>query len=154
MAQKPKDPAASVDGSGAASQRLDQWLWFARFTKSRTLAQALIDRGKVRLNRQRIEKSSQSVKPGDVVTLSLGPRIRIISVVALGLKRGPAPEAAKLYEDLTPATPRPAVGSAQGGSVSDEHHGVMAGQGLRDGGAGRPTKRERRQIDRLKSQTD
>ena len=54
-------------------QRVDQWLWFARVAKSRTLAQALIARGKVRINRNRLEKPSATVKPGDVLTLTLGP---------------------------------------------------------------------------------
>ena len=53
-------------------QRVDQWLWFARVAKSRTLAQALVARGKVRINRNRLEKPSATVKPGDVLTLTLG----------------------------------------------------------------------------------
>ena len=61
---------SEADAASAPAQRIDQWLWFARITKSRTLAQALIERGKVRLNRDRIEKPSQSVKAGDVVTIS------------------------------------------------------------------------------------
>lgn len=77
----------------AACQRIDQWLWFARVAKSRTLAQALIERGKVRINRLRIEKPSQQVKPGDVVTISLGPRVRVLEISAIGSRRGPAAEA-------------------------------------------------------------
>ena len=63
-------------------QRVDQWLWFARVAKSRTLAQALIARGKVRINRNRLEKPSATVKPGDVLTLTLGPTVRILEILS------------------------------------------------------------------------
>ena len=56
-------------------QRLDQWLWFARITKSRTLAQALIERGKVRVNKERVVKPSHNLRPGDALTVSLGPKV-------------------------------------------------------------------------------
>ena len=87
----PGEPSGLV-----TAQRIDQWLWFARIVKSRTLAQALIERGKVRLNRVRIEKCAQSVKAGDVVTISLGPKVRVLEIAALGTRRGPAPEAVQL----------------------------------------------------------
>ncbi len=138
---------------GAASQRLDQWLWYARFAKSRTLAQALIDRGKVRLNRNRIGKVSQTCKPGDVVTLSLGPRIRIVRVVGLGIRRGPATEAAVLFEELTPQ-PVPITDRAKTGDGAMNVGGEALSHGVREAGAGRPTKRERRQTERLKFRFD
>ena len=138
---------------GAASQRLDQWLWYARFAKSRTLAQALIDRGKVRLNRNRIGKVSQTCKQGDVVTLSLGPRIRIVRVVGLGTRRGPATEAAVLFEELTPqAVPLTDRAKSTDGTV--DASGAVMSHGVREAGAGRPTKRERRQTERLKFRFD
>lgn len=127
------------------SQRLDQWLWFARITKSRTLAQALIERGKVRVNRQKIERTSHGLKAGDTITLSVGPRVRVFTVKAFGVRRGPAVEAQALYEELTPAADRtkPAVTE-----LADTSH--LSGSGVRPEGAGRPTKRERRETERLK----
>lgn len=125
------------------SLRVDQWLWFARVVKSRTLGHALVERGKVRLNRLRLEKPSTLVKPGDVLTISLGPKVRVLEVSAIGQRRGPASEAALLYKDLTePEPPR------QGDTMMSS-----AVQG-RPAGAGRPTKRERRQIARFKDRQD
>lgn len=129
---------------GATTQRIDQWLWFARIVKSRTLAQALIERGKVRINRARIDKCSQSVKAGDVVTIGLGPRVRILKIEAMGVRRGPASEAAGLYAELTPAIAQP---RSDGGS--DSASAGAAGE-IRPQGSGRPTKRDRRAIDKLK----
>ena len=78
----------SASGAGP-NQRIDQWLWFARITKSRTLAQDLIARGKVRLNRTKIDKPSTVVKPGDVLTLVVGPAVRSLQI--LGVTRGNVP---------------------------------------------------------------
>jgi ribosome-associated heat shock protein Hsp15 len=124
-------------------QRVDQWLWFARVAKSRTLAQALVARGKVRINRNRLEKPSATVKPGDVLTLTLGPTVRIFEVLAIGTRRGPASEAQLLYRDLAPPPCRATSGERKPIEV-------LAAQAVRLEGAGRPTKRERRQTDKLK----
>lgn len=124
-------------------QRVDQWLWFARVAKSRTLAQALIVRGKVRINRNRLDKPSATVKPGDVLTLTLGPTVRILEILAIGTRRGPASEAQLLYRDLAPP-PSQAISGARKPSEA------LAAQAVRLDGAGRPTKRERRQTDKLK----
>lgn len=140
----------SGDGAAAAVvQRIDQWLWFARLVKSRTLAQAIIERGKVRLNRARLEKASQQVKPGDVITISLGPRVRVVEIKGIGRRRGPAAEAAVLYAELTE---RYDVPKNPGGQSRDVTPGVQVTgpAGIRAQGSGRPTKRERRAIDRLK----
>lgn len=83
-------------------QRIDKWLFFARLTKSRSLAQGFVQSGAVRLNREKIDQPSKAVRPGDVLTMSLHGRIRIIKVRAPGLRRGPASEASALYEDLSP----------------------------------------------------
>lgn len=132
---------------GADGQRIDQWLWFARIAKSRTLAQALIARGKVRINRSRIEKTSQVVKADDVVTISLGPKVRVLKIVAFGLRRGPASEASRLYLELTPKSEATKSGSIEAG----DSRSVTAGpQAVRERGSGRPTKRDRRVIERLK----
>lgn len=130
-------------------QRLDQWLWHARFAKSRTLAQALIERGKVRINREKVAKPSQALKVGDVVTLSTGPRVRIIEVCGHTLRRGPASEAQLLFRELTPEPDRTTQTqkSAIGGGPSPVTD--LSGA-IRPTGAGRPTKRERRATERLK----
>ena len=124
-------------------QRVDQWLWFARVAKSRTLAQALVARGKVRINRNRVDKPSATVKPGDVLTLTLGPTVRILEILAIGARRGPASEAQLLYRDLAPP-PSQAISGAR------NQNEALAAQAVRLDGAGRPTKRERRQTDKLK----
>ena len=80
--------------------RLDKWLWQARFAKSRSLSAALIKGRGLRLNGRLVDKPSQGVAPGDVLTLASGGRVRVIRIVALGIRRGPAAEAAGLYEDL------------------------------------------------------
>ncbi len=142
-----------ADAASVAPQRLDQWLWFARFAKSRTLAQTLIARGKVRLNRLRIEKVAQTIKPGDVVTITLGARVRIIQIDQMGVRRGPAVEASKLFTELTPVADRTSD-RASLNSHQAQDAGSAFSQGVREAGAGRPTKRERRQTERLKYQLD
>ena len=84
------------------SLRLDKWLWFARFLKSRSQAQGLIEEGLVRLNGQPVVKVSAAVKPGDELVFFLRRRWRRVRVLALGERRGPAPEAQVLYEELPP----------------------------------------------------
>jgi ribosome-associated heat shock protein Hsp15 len=120
--------------------RLDKWLWFARFVKTRSLATKLVIDGRMRINGVPTQKAHYSVKPGDVLTFPLGPHIRVIKVVALGLRRGPATEAQLLYEDLDP--PRPAATAVAAATSAFED---------RNPGAGRPTKRDGRRIAQLKS---
>jgi ribosome-associated heat shock protein Hsp15 len=134
------------EASPADLQRIDQWLWFARIAKSRTLAQALIERGKVRVNRIKIDKVSTAVRPGDVLTLSLGPRVISIEILGIGARRGPATEAQTLYRDLMarqPASDSPVA------KEKEEAH-IHAQQAARPEGSGRPTKRERRLIDKFR----
>ena len=95
-------PSGKADPSAAAKLRLDKWLWQARFCKSRALAVELIEAGAVRVNGTRISKPGRDVTPGDVLTFPQGARIRVVRVLALGLRRGPAPEAQALYLDLEP----------------------------------------------------
>lgn len=123
--------------AGAESIRLDKWLWQARFFKSRTLATRFLEAGKARM-RGAVVKSHARVRADDIVTFTLGGAVRVVRVCVLGSRRGPAAEARTLYEDLSPRCdsakePRPADPAA------------------RDPGAGRPTKAERRAIDRLRS---
>jgi len=90
--------------------RVDKWLWFARFCKTRSQAQRLVDEGLVTINGRLVEKST-SVVPGDEIVLPVGPArettaIRRLRVVALGARRGPAAAARALYEELGPARAR------------------------------------------------
>jgi len=81
--------------------RIDKYLWFARFCKSRSLAQTWIEAGEVMVNGVCVEKCNVSVKIGDVIEMPRGPRQRhLIRVLALAERRGPAPEAQALYESL------------------------------------------------------
>ena len=119
--------------------RADKWLFQARFFKSRALAAKLCDGGGLRISGSKVDKAHAKVRPGDVLTFPQGPHIRVVKILALGSRRGPASEAETLYEDLSPPeTQKPLPKSARGG--------VMA----REAGSGRPTKRDRRQLDRLR----
>ncbi len=93
-------------------RRIDKWLWYARLAKTRTTAQALATSGRVRVNRERNDSASRPVRVGDVLTVALESGVRVLKVVALGDRRGPASEARLLYEDLSPppdpASPPPA----------------------------------------------
>jgi len=133
--------------TGSSVQRIDQWLWFARIAKSRTLAQALIVRGKVRINRAKIDRASQPVKSGDVITISIGPRVRILEVTGIAGRRGPAVEAALLYMELTRAREPINSADAEGAALPET---AGSAQGVRPAGSGRPTKRDRRAIVRFK----
>lgn len=116
-------------------QRLDKWLFFSRAVKSRTLAQKLIEAGAIRVNSERTERTDHKVGPGDVLTMNVHERLLVWRILDGGERRGPATEAATLYEDLSPPPiprgPKPAI-----------HAG-------REPGSGRPTKKERRDTDRL-----
>ena len=85
--------------------RLDKWLWQARFFKSRALAADLVDRGQCRVNGQRVVKPGHGILSGDVLTFPQGEKIRVVRVLALGERRGPATEAQALYADLAPPAP-------------------------------------------------
>ena len=87
------------------AMRIDKWLWYARFFKTRTMATRLVASGRVRLNRRRVTKSHGTLHPGDVLTFPQERRVRVIRVVDLGRRRGPATEAALLYEDIAPEGP-------------------------------------------------
>ena len=113
-------------------RRLDKWLWFARFCKSRTLASKLCAAGKIRIGGELVHKAHYLVRTGDVLTFPHGSHIRVVRVVQLGIRRGPAPEARTLYEDLSPPVPQ------------------APAEFEREPGAGRPTKAERRATDRFR----
>lgn len=84
--------------TAAEAQRIDKWLWHARFARTRTAAQRLALAGHVRINREKIKAASRLVRPGDVLTLSLGRGVAVIRVSAIAERRGSAEEARKLYE--------------------------------------------------------
>jgi len=118
----------------ADSVRADRWLWAARLFKSRALAAAACTGGKVEVNDQSA-KPARLLRPGDLVRVTRPAGKRIVRILALAQRRGPAPVARALYDDLTPpAAPRVRTAPAA----------------YRPPGAGRPTKRERRQLDRLR----
>jgi ribosome-associated heat shock protein Hsp15 len=85
------------------AQRLDKWLVYARFVKHRSLAADLIEQGRVRINRERAQKSSQNVKAEDVLTIAIGPHIKVVKVLGEADRRGSAQVASQLYQDLTSA---------------------------------------------------
>lgn len=87
--------------------RLDKWLWQARFLKSRSLAAQLCAAGRVRVDGMIVEKAHYAVRVGSVLTFPQARRIRVVRVLSLGTRRGPAAEARTLYEDLADAPPVP-----------------------------------------------
>jgi ribosome-associated heat shock protein Hsp15 len=126
---------AALDGlrvadSSALSTRADRWLWAARAFKSRTLAADACDGGKVTVNGVGA-KPHKLIRPGDELVLTTGNGKRILKVVGLAERRGPASVARTLYEDLSPPPP--------------PRDPTMP---RRDPGSGRPSKRERRQLSR------
>ncbi len=82
--------------------RVDKWLWHARFFKTRGLAAKLVSGGHLRINGNRIAKGSVMVAAGDTLTFPQASRIKVIRIEAIGTRRGPAPEAQMLYDDLSP----------------------------------------------------
>lgn len=116
----------------APKLRLDKWLWFARFFKTRSLAAARVAAGDVRVNGERVAKRATTISQGDVLTFAQGRAVRVIEVVAIGNRRGPAPEAQALYTDLSPPPPPPEDAVPENPKFE---------------GKGRPTKRDRRQAD-------
>jgi ribosome-associated heat shock protein Hsp15 len=80
--------------------RLDKWLWHARFFKTRGLAAQVVERRRVRINQAVVTKAHYRVRPGDVLTFPQGGRVRVVRVVAIAERRGPASAARTLYEDL------------------------------------------------------
>ena len=125
--------AAPTPGPGKARLRADKWLWQARFFKTRSLAAGVAGGGHLRVNGAKVAKAAHAVGPGDVLTFPQGNRIRVIRVEALGVRRGPAPEAQTLYTDLEPAPAR-------------DSEDIVA-SAPRPEGQGRPTKRDRRKLD-------
>jgi ribosome-associated heat shock protein Hsp15 len=123
-----------------ATQRIDQWLWHARFFKTRSLATKVCAARRIRLNGTPIAKPSTPVKPGDVLAFAAQRSVRVVKIVSLSVRRGPAAEAATLFEDLDPPPVRQRAASAT----------AVPTDVARPPGAGRPTKAERRALDALR----
>ena len=94
------------------TQRLDQWLWMARFFKTRGLATKLVQSGRVRVDGTPAAKPATTVRAGQTLTFPQGRAIRVVRIESVATRRGPAPEAQGLYTDLTPREepPEPRVG--------------------------------------------
>jgi ribosome-associated heat shock protein Hsp15 len=117
-------------------QRIDKWLWHARVVRTRSAAAALAASGHVRVNGERVHAPSRPVRPDDVVTVALDRTVRVLRVLRFAERRGSADDARALWEDLASAAREQAPAPAPG---------------ARDMGAGRPTKRERREIEKFTS---
>lgn len=130
-------------GETLRKERLDRFLFFSRAVKSRTLAQKLIEAGAVRVNSERTACTDHRVGAGDVLTMSVHDRILVWRILDPGTRRGPASEAQGLYEDISPPTLPKAERSPYEAAIAE-----------RPSGAGRPTKKERRDTDALKSESD
>ncbi|WP_425409284.1 RNA-binding S4 domain-containing protein [Hyphococcus sp.] len=133
--------ANAAQNAKQESQRIDQWLWRARFFKTRTLASKFVASGGVRLTRSnetwRVDKPSAMIRPGDTLAFSRREHLRIIVIEACAARRGPAREAQNLYEDRSPPPPQKPEKLVQ--------------PFAREKGAGRPTKKDRRSLQALKS---
>ena len=120
--------------------RLDTWLWYARFYKSRSLASKSILAGKLRVNSNKIIKPASKVKINDVLTINHVNMVRIIQVQSLGARRGPAIEAQTLYNDLSPdVTAASKIKGVSEKSKKDTNK--------------RPTKKDRRILDKIVAKT-
>lgn len=117
------------------SLRLDKWLWYARFFKTRSLATKVVSGGSVRVNGTPVKKPSASVGVGDTLTFVQAKDVRVVRILELGERRGPAKEAQLLYEDMSPAriAPKP---------KRQRHPDAEQ--------AGRPTKKTRRELEAFK----
>ena len=130
-----------ADAHNEAGLRLDKWLWYARCFKTRAQASKAISNGRFRLDGDLMSKPHRQAKSGQVLTFSQGARIRVVRIKVLGARRGPASEAASLYDDLAPIM-----------SATESNKPAVA-QAFEEGqvGGGRSTKRQRRETGRLKA---
>lgn len=91
-----------MSAATAASQRLDRWIWHARIVKTRTIAANLVTEGHVRVNGERIEQPARAIKPGDVLTIALPARVRVLKVTGILPRRANAAAIRDVYESLNP----------------------------------------------------
>jgi ribosome-associated heat shock protein Hsp15 len=95
-----RDAHSDEPAAGPKTQRVDKWLWHARVVKTRTLAAEIVETGKVRRNRERLTKSSDQVKLGDVLTITLPSRVIVLRATGFSEHRGSPADAARLFEDV------------------------------------------------------
>lgn len=119
--------------------RLDKWLWAARFFKTRSLAAEALDGGKVYVNGDRA-KPAKAIRPGDEVRIRLGPYEHIVEVLGTSERRGPAPEAQRLYRET----------EASRTAREKLHWQLTKAAPAMEPAKGRPTKRDRRDLDRFR----
>ena len=116
--------------------RIDKWLWAARFFKTRALAADAVETGKVQLGGERV-KPAKPLAAGDTLSIRLGPYLHVIEVLGLSNKRGPAPEAQKLYKETEESRAKRAALALELKVRPTAHEG-------------RPTKKDRREIEKFK----
>jgi len=119
-------------------QRIDKWLWHARFFKTRSLAQKQVSTGKIRVDREKISNPSRKVAPGNVLTITMERDVKVVEIAAIAQRRGPFSKAQLLYKDLSPPK-RPEENLQKTGNILS-----------RTSSEGRPNKRQRKQIIAMK----
>jgi ribosome-associated heat shock protein Hsp15 len=135
-----KPPAPEISTAGRV--RIDKWLWAARFFKTRSLAAESVAAGKVEVNEERV-KPAKLIQLGDSVSVRLGPYVHIVHVRGISERRGPASVAATLYEET-------AESSAARAKLAEQLRMAPAAFVYEE--KGRPTKRDRRDIDRFRDE--
>lgn len=132
-------PASSAPTPETERLRLDKWLWSARFFKTRSIAADAVESGKVLVNEARV-KPAKAVAVGDCLDIRLGPYHFIVEVLGISNRRGPAPEAQKLYQETEHSRAQRAALAAQMKALAQSERSQE-----------RPTKKDRREIDRFRS---
>ncbi|MEO0327024.1 MAG: RNA-binding S4 domain-containing protein [Pseudomonadota bacterium] len=89
-----------------STQRIDKWLWHARFARTRSMAQKLIKGGNVRIDRRKVSSNSQTVCRENVLTITLPREVKVVRILGLSERRSSFPQAQLLYEDLTEPVPK------------------------------------------------
>jgi len=131
---------ANQPDNDANKMRIDKWLWAARFFKTRSLAIEAIDSGKVLVNEERV-KPAKTIDVGNLIAIRLGPYTFVVEVLGLSDKRGPAPQAQKLYQETEESIKKREALTFERKAQAQ----------IVERGEGRPTKKDRRDIERFKS---
>ena len=127
------------EDTGHERARIDKWLWAARFYKTRALAVAALENGRVLVNGTRV-KPAKALNIGDLLAIRMGPYTHEVEVLGLSGKRGPAPEAQKLYRETEDSKAKRAALAEQ--LKAQQQYSVLKG---------RPTKKDRRDIEKVKT---
>jgi len=129
-----------MNAKASSGLRIDKWLWYARFFKTRSAATKMVSSGKLRLDGQVMAKPHRQVLAGQILTFQQASQIRVVKVEQLGSRRGPASEAALLYTDLAPPQQK----------ADTQRQAEQPQFEQRSTGSGRPTKKDRRSTEKLK----